>query len=186
MSALMKLREKRQLSTLCFDIENKPGTYGPGDFTHGKVTAIAAQFVGGPGPAGWILDRRDPGQMRKCMEQFVGMWEAADRVMGHNIKAHDVALLNGGLAMLDMPLLPKRRMVDTYRDAAKTRGFSRSLENQCDRWGCPEKKVHMSEFDWEQAWDGVPGKVEKMRQRCMSDVRLNIWLFHELRRRGLL
>lgn len=182
----MKLRKTRDLRVLCFDIENKPGTYGGGDFTHGKVTALGAQFLDEKVVGGWVIQRADPDQPTQCAEDFRSMWEQADVVMGHNIRGHDIKLLAGFYTSLDLPLLSERRTIDTYRDQPKMAGISRSLENLCDRWGCPEKKMSLSEYDWEAAYDGVPWGVEKMLARVTSDVRINIWLYHELRRRNLL
>jgi hypothetical protein len=171
---------------LCFDIENKPGTYGPGDYTHPKVTAIAAQFLDEDRVYSWCLERDKPGRVRDDADQFRAMWVDADIVMGHNIKRHDVRILNGLFALVDQPPLPARGMIDTYGDAVKTVGFSRSLENQCARWGCPIQKVWVPEHIWEQANDGVPDAVAHVRHRCETDVRMNVWLHGELRRRRLL
>lgn len=182
----MKLREARAARLLCFDIENKPGTYGGMDYTHGKVTALGAQFLDEEEATGWVIRRSQAAQPARAAKQFRVMWEQADVVLGHNIRGHDIKLLNGFYTSLDLPLLPERRTIDTYRDQPKIRGLSRSLENLCDRWGCPEKKLGLSEYDWEQAYDGVPWAVEKMLARVTSDVRINIWLYHELRRRELL
>ena len=65
-------------------------------------------------------------------------------------------------------------------------GFSRSLENLAARWGCPEEKRRLSEYDWQRAYDGVPEGLALMRERVESDVRISIWLWKELRERGLL
>jgi hypothetical protein len=124
--------------------------------------------------------------MKRAAIEFGTWWEKADVVLGHNIRRHDISLLNGFYTSLDLPLLPKKRSIDTYLDQPKMRGLSRSLENLCARWGCPEEKVHMPEHVWEEAYDGVPWAVDKMYQRVTSDVRINIWLYHELRRRALL
>jgi len=182
----MRWRNAGAARLLCFDIENKPGTYGGGDWTFPKVTAIAAQFVDEERVYSWCLERDKPGRLRDDVEQFRGMWVDADAVMGHNIRRHDVKILNGLCVSLDLPLLPGRRMIDTYLDQPKVSGLSRSLENLAARWDAPVQKMHMSEHDWEQAYDGVPEAVEKMRLRVETDVRLNVWLFGELRRRGLL
>jgi RNA-directed DNA polymerase len=106
--------------------------------------------------------------------------------LGHNIRRHDRKILDGFYTTLDLPLLSPKRMVDTYMDQPKMAGLSRSLENLASRWGCPEPKMSLSEWDWEQAYDGVEEGVEKMRERVLSDVRISIWLYHELRERGLL
>jgi hypothetical protein len=177
---------KRQLRILAFDIENKPGTYGGGDYTFPKVTAIGAQFLDDDEPVAWCLARNKPQKMRRDALAFGKLWDRADIVLGHNIRRHDVKILNGLYTALDEPLLGRKRMIDTYCDQPKMAGISRSLENICARWECPVEKLHMPEHIWEQAYDGIPEAVERMRERVTTDVRMSIWLFHELRRRGLL
>ena len=171
---------------LCFDIENKPGTYGGGDWTFPKVTAIAAQFLDEDRVHSWWLNRSNVENMRNVVGQFREMWDASTAVMGHNIKRHDVKILNGLMVSLGLPILEPRRMIDTYLDQPRLAGLSRSLENLAHRWNAPVEKLHMSEADWEAAYDGIPWAVEKMRHRCESDVQLNLWLYRELLRRHLL
>jgi hypothetical protein len=182
----LKLISANRLRGLCFDIENKPGTYGPGDYTHPKVTAIGWQFLDDDEPDSLILNRRALGTMRAGARRFAAIWDRADFVMGHNIRRHDVKILNGLYTSLDLPVLPKKRMVDTYLDQPKMAGLSRSLENLADRWNCPQKKMHLSEHDWERAYDGIPAGLELMRERVETDVTINIWLYRELCRRDLL
>lgn len=182
----MKWVPVRQLRGAAFDIENKPGTYGPGDYTHPKVTAIGFQFLDSEDGLAWCLDRDDVQGMREGAEEFRSLWDQADFLIAHNGRRHDIRILDGLYGGLGLPLLERKRLVDTYMDQPKMQGFSRSLENLADRWGCPEQKLRLSEFDWEQAYDGVPEGVEKMRERVLSDVRINIWLYHELKERGLL
>lgn len=182
----MKWRTLRAFRGLAFDIENMPGTYGPGDYTHPKLTALACQFIDGEFTFAWCFNRREPERMAEQVDEFRAAWEKADFVVGHNIRRHDMKLLDGFCVSLGIPLLPRRRMVDTYLDQPRMAGFSRSLENLAARWECPEQKIRLSEYDWERAYDGIPGAVELMRQRVISDVRISIWLYHELVKRGLL
>ena len=179
-------RKVRDYRGLVFDIENMPGTYGPGDYTHPKVTALGCQFLDQRRQRAWCFNRRDPDSMRRGAEEFRVIWDTADFVIGHNIKRHDAKLLAGLYTSLGLPLLDEKRMVDTYMDQPKMAGLSRSLENLAYRWGCPMKKLHLSEHAWEQAYDGIPAAVALMRRRVLSDVRINIWLYNELIERGLL
>jgi hypothetical protein len=171
---------------LCYDIENKPGTYGPGDYTHPKVTAVGCSYLDSEEVLAWCLDRDDREGMRQGAEEFRILWDAADFVVGHNIRRHDRKILDGLYTALDLEHLAPKRMVDTYLDQPKMAGLSRSLENLASRWGCPIQKMGLSEYDWERAYDGTPEGVELMRQRVTTDVQINIWLFHELVERGLL
>src|SRR5574338_1447047 len=66
------------LRGLCFDIENKPGTYGGGDYTFPKVTAIGCQFLDEEFGCAWVLNREKPSQMLDVAEQFRAEWDEAD------------------------------------------------------------------------------------------------------------
>ena len=65
-------------------------------------------------------------------------------------------------------------------------GLSGALETLAARWGCPIQKLHLSEYDWERAYDGIPEGVALMKRRVVSDVRVNVWLYGELIERELL
>lgn len=182
----MNWRTVRSYRGLAFDIENKPGTYGPADYTHPKVTAVGCMFLDESVCWAWCFNRKSEVNMHDGAELFRDIWDEADFVLGHNIRRHDRKILDGFYTALGLPLLSQKKMVDTYLDMPKMEGLSRSLENLADRWGCPERKIHLTEHDWEQAYDGVPEYVALMRQRVTSDVRINVWLYEELKRRGLL
>ena len=182
----LQWKDSKQLRGLCFDIENMPGTYGPGDYTHPKVTAVGGVHLDETEPQVWCFTRHDHDDMLRGAETFRAMWDAADWVVGHNIKRHDRKILDGFYFTLGLPLLAPKRMVDTYLDLPKMQGLSRSLENLAARWECPIQKMHMPEHAWEAAYDGVPEFVEMMRARCRTDVEINVWLYHEERKRGYL
>jgi len=179
-------RRVRTLRGLSADVENKPGTYGPGDYTHPKVTAIGALFLDRKRPRAWVLDRRDPAAMVADCVAFREVWAEADFVVGHNFRRHDLKLLDGLYTSLELELLPRKRIVDTYLDQPRMQGLSRSLENLADRWGSPVEKLHLSELDWERAYDGIPDALAKMRRRVTTDVQINAWLYRELVARELL
>ena len=183
---MLEWRTIRPLRGLAFDVENMPGTYGPGDYTHPKLTALGCQFLDAKRTKAWCFDRKDIPGMRAAAEGFRHLWDEADFVVGHNIRRHDKKLLDGFYTSLELPLLEPKRMVDTYLDQPKMQGLSRSLENLAHRWKCPIKKLHLSEHDWERAYDGHADGVALMRRRVVSDVQISIWLFHELVERGLL
>lgn len=184
----MSLRWKtvRPVRGLVADVENSPGTYGGGDYTHPHLTAIACQFTDDDVGFAWVLDRRKPQQMRKMAKDFAGLWEQADFIVGHNFRRHDIKIIDGFFTMLDLPLPARKKIVDTYLDQPKMVGFSRSLENLAARWDCPEQKISLSEYDWQRAYDGIPAGLKKMRERVKSDVRINLWLYETLIEKGLL
>lgn len=188
----MKWRRVRALRGLCIDIENKPGTYGPGDYTHPKVTAIGWGWTDHPHPhakgrqVGRVLERNDVDGMAAIAEEFVSVWDEADFVIAHNGRRHDRKILDGWLMTLCKPMLAPKRMVDTYLDMPKTAGLSKSLENLGERWACPIKKPHLPEHAWEAAYDGQEWAVALMRRRVMADVAINLWLWRKLLELGYL
>ena len=184
-------RTIKRLKGLAADLENEPGTYGPGDYTHPKITAIGWGWLEKTHPhipqtQGRILRRDDPKSMRVIATEFREVWDQADFIIGHNFRRHDIKILDGWYTSLDLPLLTRKRIVDTYLDQPRMQGLSRSLENLAARWGCPIKKMHMEEHVWEAAYDGVPWATDLMRRRVQSDVSITIWLYGELIERGLL
>lgn len=183
---MLTWRKARSLRGLVFDIENMPGTYGGGDYVHPKVTAVAGMFLDQSRPRAWCFTRRDEASMREDAEAFRSLWDRADFVVGHNIRRHDRKILDGFYTSLDLPLLARKKMVDTYLDQPKMAGLSRSLENLADRWDCPIRKLHLSEHDWERAYDGISEGVALMRKRVTTDVQINAWLYRELLERDLL
>lgn len=191
LSTRLRTSSPRARSGLVVDIENKPGTYGPGDYTHPKITAVGWGWVQKghprkPHTVGRTLQRDDPAGMVSVAEELRGIWERADFIVGHNFRRHDRKILDGWYMALGLPLLAPKRIVDTYLDQPKLQGLSRSLENQSARWGCPISKPHLEEHVWEAAYDGVPWAVDVMNRRVQADVAINRWLYLELVRRGYL
>lgn len=192
MTATFRTSSPRARRGLCVDIENKPGTYGPGDYTHPKVTAIGWGWTDHPHPyvkgrtVGRVLNRKDAIQMCEIAEELRGVWMDADFIIAHNGRRHDRKILDGMFMALGLELLPQRRIVDTYLDLPKMAGLSRSLENLSARWACPIKKLHLEEHVWEAAYDEQPWALQVMKRRVQSDVSINLWLWREEVRRGYL
>ena len=89
----------REVRGLCIDVENLPGTYGPGDYTHPKITAVGWGWRGdqsgyraSPKVHGRTFARADVEGMREVAEEFRSVWDEADFVIGHNIR-----LFQGGM-----------------------------------------------------------------------------------------
>lgn len=183
----MNWQTLRLLDGLVVDVENKPGTYGPGDYTHPKLTAVGWCSIERESDetTGRCLVRTDVDGMRAIAEELRVVWDAADFVVGHNMRRHDRKLLDGWFYALDLPLLSRKRIVDTYLDQPKLAGLSRSLENLTSRWGCPILKPHLEEHVWEAAYDGVAWAVDVMERRVRADVAINRWLYWQLVDRDL-
>lgn len=184
----MKWVHVRPLSGLVIDIENKPGTYGPADYTHPKITAVGWCSLDRDAVSteGRAFSRLDVDTMLAAAEEFREAWESADRIIAHNGRRHDRKILHGWYDTLGLERLPERRMVDTFKDVPPSAGYSKSLENLAERWGCPIKKPHLAEHVWEAGYDGHPWALEIMDNRVQADVAINRWLYWELVDRGLL
>lgn len=182
----------RQHKLLSVDVENKPGTYGGADYTFPKITAIAWKWINYRSgrlrndAEARVLDRTDIDQMIEVAEEFREVWTEADVIVGHNFRRHDMKLIDGWFATYRLPRLPRRKIIDTYADQPRMEGLSRSLENLSGRWQCPIQKMHLGEWEWEQAYDGVPYYVDMMRRRAASDVMITEWLYQSLVASGLL
>src|SRR3954462_2062424 len=106
------------------------------DFTTADITAIAA---------GWCdesdddiecwVQTKDDRTRRRMLKGFSKLYNEADGVTGHNIRKHDLRIVNGMLMEEGLPLLGPKLTSDTYLDLRKRSGISSSQENLCDMLG---------------------------------------------------
>lgn len=184
----------RPTRTLCFDLENRPGAYWYDGQTTSQITAFGWKWNDEPdvhtmllrpngrfqhdgartvsGPAAYLLFRREFGH--------------ADLVYGHNIRRHDLPMLNAWLVRLQLPTLTELRTSDTCRDLPKTAGVSKSLENMAAMYGLEGEKFSMSQSAWEDANQLTVTGMELARKRVVSDVLLQEALRSKLLELGLL
>jgi hypothetical protein len=177
-------RKVRPLRTLDFDCENRPLSYLGGDFTTPELTAVAYQFIGEKDSDDvWVLGEDT---LLSILHGFRGAWDQADMVTGHNIRKHDLRLVNAMLLEARLPPLGCKLVCDTYRDL-KTRspGFA-SQATLASMLGVRSPKVGMSQADWREANRLTPEGIEKTRRRVIGDVRQHIQLRKELLRRDWL
>lgn len=172
-----------QLRILDFDIENRPLAYMGQDFTSGEITAIAATFIGEKKMYCWLLGEDSPKNM---LVGFRELYDQADIVAGHFIRAHDLPIINGALVELGLPPLSDKLTSDSCKDLTKTKYISRSQENLAEMLGVAAVKAHMSNAAWREANRLKSSGISRTRTRVISDVLQNIAIREVLIDRNLL
>lgn len=182
---LLKPESQRQRRELCFDLENRPLAYWYDGQTTSEITAFAwkwldreavnSMLLRGDGRfqcswarSGESVTLSDEGAYRKFSEVLA----AADLVYGHNIRYHDLPMLNAGLLRRDMAILKPLLTTDTLKDYPRRNGLSASLENLAAMYGLEGEKKTMRQPDWEKANRLSPDGLELARERVVSDVLL--------------
>lgn len=179
----MRLRSARALRILDFDTENRPLSYLGMDFTTAEITAIACSWVGEDDVMVWLLGRR---KLATILRRFVEMYDQADIVTGHNIRRHDLPILNGALLEQGLPPLRAKLTQDTYLDLVKRSRISASQESLGSMLGLDEPKVHMGQTQWREANRLTRAGLDATEARVAGDVRQHKALRAELLNRRLL
>lgn len=178
----MRIKAPRILD---FDIENRPISYGGGDWTTADITAIAA---------GWsdedevycyqIYDSRSTGDYTAMLLEFSALYKQADIVTGHYIRNHDLPIINGALIEFGLPALDVKMTVDTKNDLIKWKDLGKSQEALGEMLGLDAPKDHVSPHEWRQANRlQIP---EITRRRVVADVVQHKELRLALQARGAL
>ena len=176
-------RKLRALRVLDFDCENQPLSYLGGDFTTPSLTAVAWQWIGER--QHHVLALGDV-PLRTMLLGFVAAYVQADLVTGHNIRKHDLPLLNAMLLEQGLSPLPPKLVCDTYHDLKhRAPGFG-SQATLAQMLGVKAPKIGMSTADWRAANRLTPDGIEKTRRRVVGDVRQHIALRRELLKRDWL
>ena len=165
------------------DIENRPLSYLGQDFTTADITAIAWSL---DGELKCYVQTKDPRSQHRMLAAFRKAWDRADGATGHNLRRHDLPIINGALMELDLEPLTPRLTCDTYGDFKKRSGISRSQENLSDMLGIESPKVGMNTPKWREANRLTPQGIELTRKRVIGDVVQHMALREELLRRDLL
>ncbi len=173
----------RPLRILDWDLENRPISYLGGDFTTPEVTAIAWQWTG-QRPF-YVLALGDV-PLRTMLLGFVAAYTQADMLTGHNIRKHDLPLLNAMLLEQGLSPLPPKLVCDTYTDLKRRAPGFASQATLAQMLGVKAPKVGMSTPDWRAANRLTPAGIEKTRRRVVGDVRQHIALRKELLKRDWL
>lgn len=130
------------------------------------------------------VDYRDD---RDCILRVKKRLEDFDIAVGHFTKGFDVPWLNTKLFMMGLPRIRKLFHVDTYYIVkSKMRTMSRkSLERVGDTLQLDEGKMRLSIHVWNRARDGDPEAIDRIVERCRSDVRLTELVYESLIRSGM-
>jgi len=176
-----------------FDIENAPWAYWfPGETT-ARVTAICWKPVNGD--LSWLLLTRtgrwidEDGKklaLDKGLLRFRKVVEDCALCFGHNIRRHDLGIINGSLLRLQLGPLPSVLTTDTLKDYPSRRGMAASLEALASMYGLDGSKKSMSVPDWEYANELTSEGIEETRQRVVGDVLLQEQLRQKLLDLGIL
>lgn len=176
----MRLRSLGRKPTVCFDLENRPSAYWYDGQTTSEITAFGWKWDNQPEPRSMLLLRdgrflTDTGRkvtVGRAYRMFVDELSAASVVYGHNIRRHDLPMLNSGLQRLQQPMLPVLLTCDTLRDGPKRNGMAASLAAYAAMYDLGGHKLAMSQPEWEQANRLEPAGIDLARERVESDVML--------------
>ena len=125
------------------------------------------------------IDERELALAQWGAEQYA----RADFLVGHNSQGFDKNHLGGVLLRHGQPELPIRYHFDTYliaRYGGKFRPLSYSMEHLADFFQLPMLKDKPSIHDWRRFIAGDKKATKRIRDRCISDVRVNALLLPKL------
>lgn len=190
-----QLRKVGRVRLLCFDLENRPLAYWYDGETTSEITAFGWRWDDEKTVHTMLLQPDGsflyPGHgctlgADTAYRLFAGELAEAGIVYGHNIRRHDLPMLNAGLIRRGLPTLGSLLTSDTCRDLPKRGGLSYSLENLAAMYGLPGKKETMTQPAWEDANRLTDEGVTLARRRVISDVLLQANLRKRLLERGVL
>ena len=190
----LKLRKSDPGRVLCLDLENRPLAYWYDGQTTSQITAFGWKWSDEDvvhtmllQPNGLYEDDADLSRADFLAHAFFAReLAAADLVFGHNIRRHDLPMLNAWLLRLKVKPLPPLLTSDTLKDYPKRNGLSASLENLAAMYGLDGEKYTMNQPMWEAANKLTADGVELARKRVVSDVLLQERLRDRLLELGLL
>lgn len=107
-------------------------------------------------------------------------WAAADIVIGQNHIGFDRHFVDGVLFRNNLDLLPRRVLLDTYQIAKGKLAMSASMRNMVDIMHLGEKDAP-SKDDWRLANNGDKEALERIKQRCESDVMMTAGMWKRLK-----
>lgn len=166
---------------LCCDTESKPQAFWYQDKTTAIITAFAWKWRDEKkvhtlllqADETFVHDAKESVDAASAYLIFRGAMCDADLVYAHNLRGHDLPIINAGLLRHELEPLPELRTTDTLRDYPKRKDMSASLENLAKLYGLDEKgKLHLSVADWEQANNLSTDGIALARKRVTSDVLL--------------
>lgn len=182
MGGIVGLRTNPKLRILDFDIENRPLSYW-GEEPTADITAIASCWSDDPNSL-QVLLLGDKG-IEEILRLFVTRYNQAGMVTGHNIRGHDLPIINGAMLEFGLPNLTPKLTQDTYHDLKKRKGIPASQEYLLALFGIGEK-VHMTQHDWRTSNRLTYSGLNKTYERVAGDVKDHMNLRLELLERNLL
>lgn len=182
----MNLIRKRSLRILDFDIENRPLTYWTDRQPSAEITAIASCWVDDWTTMDVPVLEAEEHSGHAMLLSFVDRYNEADMVTGHNIRKHDLPIINGALIELGLDPLTPKLTSDTYLDFLKHGAISASQESLGPMLDIEVAKVHMSQPDWREANRLTKRGIEKTIKRAKVDVMQHMLIRQELLKRNLL
>ena len=183
---------------LCFDLENRPLGYWYEGKSTSQITAFGWKYSDRESvssmllrPDGWYDVYSDDQNICRlpaiaAHEDFAEKLRTADVAYGHNIRSHDLPLVNAWLLRLQLPVLRSVTTLDTFRDLPKTADLSKSLENMADLYDLQGEKFKMSLPKWELANQLTDKGIDLARRRVTTDVLLQEELYHKLKELNLI
>ena len=177
-------QSKRRVKILDFDIENRPLAYWYDDIASVEITAIASCWVDDLNSLQvHLLGRSAPEEMLKA---FVTRYNEADMVTGHNIRRHDLPIINGALMEYGLPQLEPKLTCDTRWDLRKKAGIPASQEFFEALFETPIQKQKVSHKDWRSGNRFELNGMKIVDQRVTSDVLGHILMRNDMLKRNLL
>ncbi len=155
-----------------FDCENMPLNYLSSDFTAPSLTAISWQTIGKDRNPHVRLLPED--EMIEMLEEFDVVYDISDIVTGHNIRRHDLPLLQAMRLECGLSPLKPKMVCDTWADLKKRSAGFASQQTLAAMLGVRAPKVGMSAVSWREANRLIPEGVEKTRKRVTGDVKQHI------------
>lgn len=178
---------RQPIRTLDFDVESRPLNFLGSDYTNDEVTITAWKWVGEPGDVEVRALTSDQRSRVRMLKAFRKVYEAADLVVGHNIRRFDLPLMSGMCVEADLGPLPAKLTSDTLLDLPKLgTAVSKSQKNLSDLLGVTVEKVDMSAPAWREANRLTKDGVARAKDRAAFDVLQNIELRSVLIAKGLL
>jgi hypothetical protein len=165
---------------LFFDIENRPLSYWYKDRPTAEVTAIGWKQPGGDEEVEVALMRKNTLGAQSLLKRFLPDYNEADIVIGHNIRSHDLPLLNAICIEYSLPAIKPKLTIDTYRDLIGYKDIPKSLDYLTEVLECPIPKHGMSQHKWRKANRLEAAGLIETRKRVVDDVLATEWVYQEL------
>jgi len=107
-------------------------------------------------------------------------WAEADIIIGQNHIGFDRHFLDGVLFRNREDMVPKRLLIDTYQVAKGKLAMGASMANMVDIFGIGKKDAP-SKDDWRKANVGDAEALERIKERCESDVHMTAEMWKRLK-----